>query len=191
VSRSRHSSIPTDFIAALAAEHRKAAYSVGRFRRRLPGLKFTESAAAIWAERALTFMEEYAVRIHSRGEGELLFDVLSRKRLREVDRETLRILATEHAFVDRSTSELGALARPALSSRPAPAVVRGMMDRLVPLVEFFARHLRREEDDLYPLIRTYLDQQERVRLSRRLLVTVSAEAERDPYAVAGVSLPRE
>lgn len=187
-----HASEPMmDSVEILAAEHRNVAHSVGRFHRQLLRLRATGRTTTAWVRRAIAFMENYAVAVHSAREDSIVFPVLWSKPLEERDREVLRVLAAEHSFVGQCTAELDAVAKPVLAYRPNPALLRGAIDLLNPLMEFFTRHLRREEDDLYPLIKTYLNPEERAVLSRQLLGAHSKGNTRHVYTVGGSLLPLE
>jgi hemerythrin-like domain-containing protein len=115
-----------------------------------------------FVDAALDFIGIYADRTHHGKEEDILFRELDKKELSDADRKVMDELVEEHAFGRKITAELaGANGRYRAGDETALAEIG---ERLNILVEFYPRHIQKEDEVFFPALRNYLSEEEEQRM---------------------------
>ena len=112
----------------------------------------------LFIDKAVDFIRTYADRTHHGKEEDILFRDLKARQLSDADRGLMNVLIAEHVFGRRTTGKLveansryrqgdaGALAEIAVS--------------LQTLVDFYPKHIEKEDKIFFPASRTYFSEAE-------------------------------
>ncbi len=112
----------------------------------------------LFVDHAVDFIRTYADRTHHGKEEDILFRDLNNKKLSEADRRVMNELIEEHVL-GRSTTK--ALVEANTRYRKGEASALGDIVRcLRTLVDFYPRHIEKEDRTFFPAARAYFSEAE-------------------------------
>ncbi|HOX04890.1 MAG TPA: hemerythrin domain-containing protein [Planctomycetota bacterium] len=145
-------------------EHRLIGRMLALVRLELEGVRRGRPLNPGFVQAAVDFIRVYADRVHHGKEEDLLFRELARKSLTPPDRAAMDELVREHAWARKRAGELaGASERLAGGgSGAADDIAKALLD----LVEFYPKHIEREDRRFFPAATAYLSEQEQQAMLR-------------------------
>jgi hemerythrin-like domain-containing protein len=109
-------------------------------------------------DTAVDFIQTYADRTHHGKEEDILFRELSKKKLSDVDRRSMKELIKDHIFGRTTTSEL---VKSLQAYRKGNEAAReDITSNLRKFVEFYPKHIEREDQVFFPAAMTYFSEAE-------------------------------
>ncbi len=139
-------------------EHRLIERMLLLIRTALEKTETTRTVDPLFVDAALDFILTYADRTHHGKEEGILFRELSKRPLSAEDRRTMRDLVEEHAFGRRTTQAL-IEANTRYRNGDASALA-GVAAQLHTLVEFYPKHIEKEDKVFFPASRSYFTNEE-------------------------------
>jgi hemerythrin-like domain-containing protein len=118
----------------------------------------------VFVDTAVDFIRIYADRTHHGKEEDILFRELANKPLSNEDRQIMNELIQEHVFGRQTTKSL---VEANTSYRNGnESALTDIVDKLQDLVEFYPKHIEKEDKVFFPSSRTYFtDEEDRVMLA--------------------------
>jgi hemerythrin-like domain-containing protein len=104
------------------------------------------------------FIRSYADRTHHGKEEDILFRDLAKKQLSSVDKNIMDELIQEHVFGRVTTNEVAALVD--LYQKGDTSALPGIASTLRKFVDFYPKHIEKEEKVFFPLSMAYLSEPE-------------------------------
>jgi hemerythrin-like domain-containing protein len=142
----------------LMIEHRLIERMLGAVQPTLERARQTQSIDPYFVDAAVDFIRVYADRTHHGKEEDILFRDLLTKDLSQIDRQVMNELIEEHVFGRKTTKALvEANTRYRKGDGAALAEVTAHLETLV---DFYPRHIRKEDQVFFPAIRAYFSEQE-------------------------------
>jgi hemerythrin-like domain-containing protein len=142
----------------LMIEHRLIEQMLNVIRRALERVEQTQSIDTYFVDMAVDFIRVYADRTHHGKEEDILFRDLRKKQLSVEDRRVMEELIEEHIFGRKTTN---ALIEANIRYRGGD---KGALDEvtahLKTLVDFYPKHIKKEDDVFFPASRTYFSDAE-------------------------------
>jgi len=112
----------------------------------------------LFIDTAVDFVRTYADRTHHGKEEDILFKDLARKPLRESDSSVMAELVEEHRQAREKVRALvSAKERFQKGDKEAVQDIASIMEWLV---DFYPRHIRKEDKDFFPRTESYFDKNE-------------------------------
>jgi hemerythrin-like domain-containing protein len=137
----------------LMIEHRLIERMMDLIKDALAEIQSTGRADPLFVDVAVDFIRMYADRTHHGKEEDILFRDLDERPLSADDRRLMNELIQEHAFGRQTTKALvDANTRYRNGDEAALATIAG---RLQTLVEFYPKHIEKEDKVFFPASRTY------------------------------------
>jgi len=118
----------------------------------------TKKIDPLFVDKAIDFIRTYADRTHHGKEEDILFRQLKNKELSEPDRKVMDELIAEHVF-GRNTTEALAKANALYRNGDSSALV-DISCCLRTLVEFYPKHIEKEDRIFFPASRAYFNEAE-------------------------------
>jgi hemerythrin-like domain-containing protein len=144
--------------APLMIEHRLIERMIALMKKRLKEIEATPKVDPLFIDTAVDFIRMYADRTHHGKEEDILFRDLGKKNLSEVDRRLMKDLIQEHVFARQTTHALiDATRRYRNGDETAMGEIAG---KLQTLVEFYPKHIEKEDQAFFPASRVYFIDQE-------------------------------
>jgi hemerythrin-like domain-containing protein len=140
-------------IEPLLAEHRLTERMVAVMEWRVSDMESIGTADLRFIEGAVEFLRIYADRCHHGKEEQVLFRELARKPLSAEHRRVLDELTAEHVFA-RQTTERLVKARELYAAGEASAFT-DITACLHMFVEFYPKHIAKEEQEFFPHVMNY------------------------------------
>lgn len=148
----------------LMVEHRLIERAIASIKRALGQMESENRVDSVFVDQAVDFIRTYADRTHHGKEEDILFRDLSRKNLSAKDRQIMLQLIEEHVVGRRTTKALADA-----NSRYRNGDVSALTDiaaRLKTLVEFYPKHIEKEDRVFFPASRAYFtDEEDQVMLA--------------------------
>lgn len=145
-------------------EHRLIERAIASIKRALGQMESENRVDSVFVDQAVDFIRTYADRTHHGKEEDILFRDLSRKNLSAKDRQIMLQLIEEHVVGRRTTKALADA-----NSRYRNGDVSALTDiaaRLKTLVEFYPKHIEKEDRVFFPASRAYFtDEEDQVMLA--------------------------
>ena len=142
----------------LMIEHRLIERMLAVIRQRLSTIKARHVVDPLFIDTAVDFIRMYADRTHHGKEEDILFRDLETRNLSDADRRVMNELVEEHVFGRKTTRELvEANTRYRNGDASALAVIA---IKLETLVDFYPRHIEKEDNVFFPAARTYFTEEE-------------------------------
>jgi hemerythrin-like domain-containing protein len=139
-------------------EHRLIEQMLNVIRRTLESVKQTQSIDPYFVDTAVDFIRVYADRTHHGKEEDILFKELRNKHLSNEDGQVMGELIEEHIFGRKTTK---ALIEANLAYRNGTKAALGEVTAcLETLVDFYPKHIRKEDAVFFPASRTYFSDEE-------------------------------
>ena len=137
----------------LMIEHRLIQEMLNVIRRTLEQAEQAQAIDPYFVDTAVDFIRTYADRTHHGKEEDIMFRELRNKQISNKDRLLMDELIEDHIF-SRSTTK--ALVEANIRYRKGNEAALGeVMACLKTLVEFYPKHIKKEDDVFFPASRTY------------------------------------
>ena len=137
----------------LMIEHRLIEQMLNAIQRPLENAEKTRAIDPYFVDTAVDFIRVYADRTHHGKEEDIMFRDLRKKQLSNEDRLLMDELVEDHIF-SRSTTK--ALVEANMRYRKGnEAALDEVVAYLKTLVEFYPKHIKKEDDIFFPASRTY------------------------------------
>jgi hemerythrin-like domain-containing protein len=142
----------------LMIEHRLIEQMLSVIRRALEQVEQTRSIDACFVDTAVDFIRVYADRTHHGKEEDILFRDLRQKDLSNDDRQAMNELIEEHVFSRNTTKALvEANTRYRSGNEAALSEVTACLKTLV---DFYPKHIKKEDEVFFPASRVYFSDEE-------------------------------
>jgi len=142
----------------LMVEHRLIERMIGLIKAALGQIESAGKVDPVFVDRAVDFVRMYADRTHHGKEEDILFRDLDKKNLSVEDRQVMNQLIEEHVFGRKTTKSL---VEANTKYRSGDAAALGDIARsLRTLVEFYPKHIGKEDKVFFPASRTYFTDEE-------------------------------
>ncbi|MCX5805139.1 MAG: hemerythrin domain-containing protein [Proteobacteria bacterium] len=142
----------------LMIEHRLIQQMLNVIQHTLERVEQTQSVDPYFVDTAVDFIRVYADRTHHGKEEDILFRDLRKKHLSDEDRQIMEGLIEDHIF-SRSTTK--ALVEANMLYRKGNQAALGEVRlHLKTLVDFYPKHIRKEDEVFFPASRAYFSDEE-------------------------------
>jgi hemerythrin-like domain-containing protein len=121
-------------------------------------IEYKHEIDPVFVDIAVDFIRVYADRTHHGKEEDILMRELKQKPLSAVDKQVMNELIREHALV-RQTTALISNANDRYRSGDEIALIV-IANNLKTLIEFFPKHIEKEDKKFYPASRAYFTDEE-------------------------------
>jgi len=142
----------------LMIEHRLIERMIAKIQDALAQVEQTQKIDPLFVDKAVDFIRTYADRTHHGKEEDILFRELKNKGLSDVDRKVMDELIEEHIF-GRSTTKALVEAN-ALYRNGDSSALGDVASCLRTLVEFYPKHIEKEDKLFFPASRAYFSDTE-------------------------------
>ena len=143
---------------ALMIEHRLIERMIKIIERKLAQIKKEHKADPAFIDSAVDFIRTYADRTHHGKEEDILFRDLAGKNLSEDDSRMMKDLIEEHVFARKTTKALADANN--WYRQGESAALADIIEQLRTLVDFYPKHIDKEDRIFFPSSRKYLSEQE-------------------------------
>lgn len=144
--------------APLMIEHRLIERMLSIINRELKLVELTKAIDPLFVDLAVDFIRTYADRTHHGKEEDILFRKLERRNLSNADRQVMNELIEEHALGRKTTK---ALVNANVQYRNGTdSALSSVTAQLRSLVEFYPRHIEKEDKVFFPASRSYMTEEE-------------------------------
>jgi hemerythrin-like domain-containing protein len=144
--------------APLMVEHRLIERMLSLIKDALAQIESTCKVDPVFVDTAVDFIRTYADQTHHGKEEDILFRDLSERPLSTKDRRIMNELIEEHVL-SRETTKALVQANTRYRNGDASALA-DIADRLRTLVEFYPKHIEKEDKDFFPAARAYFTEEE-------------------------------
>jgi hemerythrin-like domain-containing protein len=120
----------------------------------------------VFIDTAVDFIQTYADRCHHGKEDDLLFKALAAKDLSPEHRQTMDDLIREHAWAREATASLVKAKEAYLLEKPG--ALDDLMEHMGKLVDFYPRHIDKEDRHFFIPCMAYFSQAEQTDLLARM-----------------------
>ena len=144
--------------APLMIEHRLIERMIDLIASALEQIKSERKVDPVFVDTAVDFIRTYADRTHHGKEENILFRDLDKKDLSAEDRQVMNELIQEHAF-GRTTTKALVDANTRYRNGDALAL-KDIAKQLKTLVEFYPKHIEKEDKVFFPASRAYVTNEE-------------------------------
>jgi hemerythrin-like domain-containing protein len=120
----------------------------------------------VFLDTAVDFLRTYADRCHHGKEEGILFAALAKKELSPEHRQTMAELLREHAWARETTASLVKTKEGYLLERPG--VLDELLQHLEELVEFYPRHIEKEDKHFFIPCMAYFHDDEKAGLLQQM-----------------------
>ncbi len=142
----------------LMIEHRLIERMLSVIRRVLTEIESEHEVDPVFVDIAVDFIRIYADRTHHGKEEDILFRELAVKPLKEDDRKIMKELIDEHVF-GRQTTKALVEANTRYRNGDDTALTE-IVAKLQTLIEFYPKHIEKEDKVFFPASRAYFTDQE-------------------------------
>ena len=144
--------------APLMIEHRLIENMLHHLKNQLDRIEKTQSIDPYLVDKAIDFIRMYADRTHHGKEEDILFRHLQKKKLSEIDRQAMDELVEEHVF-SRKTTKLLVQANDRYRKGDTAALEQ-IKTCLKTLIEFYPKHIQKEDKVFFPATKIYFSDEE-------------------------------
>jgi len=142
----------------LMIEHRLIERMIALIEKKLAETEEENKIDPLFIDTAVDFIRIYADRTHHGKEEDILFRDLDKRTLSAEDRRMMEELIREHVFGRKITREVvEANSRYRMGEQAALEIIRS---RLQTLVDFYPKHIEKEDKIFFPAARTYFSEEE-------------------------------
>ena len=142
----------------LMIEHRLIERMIGRVESELQRIEQSGRVDPLFIDVAVDFIRTYADRTHHGKEEQIMFRALEKKNLSEEDRLLMHELVQEHIYGRNITAQLVEANRHYKSG--AEKALSTIVVKLKTLVDFYPRHIQKEDKRFFPDTMGYMSQDE-------------------------------
>jgi hemerythrin-like domain-containing protein len=140
-------------------EHRLIERMLALLQNALEEVEITRIIDPLFVDKAVDFIRTYADRTHHGKEEDILFRDLNNKALSDADRKIMAELIEEHLYgrdITRALAEANALYQQNGNSAALADIARCLRT----LVEFYPKHIAKEDKVFFPASRAYFSEEE-------------------------------
>jgi hemerythrin-like domain-containing protein len=142
----------------LMIEHRLIEKMLSVVQNTLERVEQTQSIDPYFVDTAVDFIQVYADRTHHGKEEDILFRELREKHLSNEDRQVMNELIEDHKFSRKTTK---ALVEANMRYRTGTEAALGeVTTHLKTLVNFYPKHIKKEDEVFFPASKTYFSDEE-------------------------------
>ena len=142
----------------LMIEHRLIERMVGRIKDALAQIQSSGKVDPLFVDTAVDFIRMYADRTHHGKEEDILFRDLDKRSLSADDQRVMKELIQEHVFARQTTKAL--VDANTRYRNGNAAVLTEISENLQVLVEFYPKHIEKEDKVFFPASRAYFTDEE-------------------------------
>jgi hemerythrin-like domain-containing protein len=142
----------------LMIEHRLIERMLSVIEDVLSSIKSKHKVDSVFVDIAVDFIRMYADRTHHGKEEDILFRELKNKPLSDDDRRIMNELIEEHVFGRRTTQSL--VAANTRYRNGDETALDDIAENLQTLIEFYPRHIEKEDKVFFPSSRAYFTDEE-------------------------------
>lgn len=142
----------------LMIEHRLIERMIARIEEMLAQVKQTRKIDPLFVDTAVDFIRTYADRTHHGKEEDIMFRDLKNRDLSVEDKKIMDELLEEHVFGRQTTRTL--VEANDRYRNGDTAALADIVDCFNTLVEFYPRHIEKEDKVFFPAARTYVSEDE-------------------------------
>jgi hemerythrin-like domain-containing protein len=142
----------------LMIEHRLIERMISVIERVLTQIESTQKIDPLFVDTAVDFIRVYADRTHHGKEEDILFRDLSKRTLSPEDQQVMKELIQEHVFGRQTTKAL--VEANERYRNGDESAVREVANKLRTLVEFYPKHIEKEDKVFFPASRAYFTEEE-------------------------------
>ena len=142
----------------LMIEHRLIERMIALIKDALAQIQSSGKVDPLFVDKAVDFIRMYADRTHHGKEEDILFRYLDKRPLSANDRQVMKELIQEHVF-GRETTKALVDANTRYRNGDAAALSE-ITDKLQTLVEFYPKHIEKEDKTFFPASRAYFTEGE-------------------------------
>jgi len=142
----------------LMIEHRLIEQMLSVVKKVLVKIEAEHEVDPVFVDLAVDFIRMYADRTHHGKEEDILFRELNKKPLNEKDRNIMRELIDEHVFGRHTTKAL--VEATSRYRNGDKAALTDIAAKLRTLVDFYPRHIEKEDKVFFPASRAYFTDEE-------------------------------
>jgi hemerythrin-like domain-containing protein len=142
----------------LMIEHRLIERMITLVQQKLNQIESTNQVDPLFIDTVVDFIRIYADRTHHGKEEDILFKKLANKQMSDQNRRIMDELVDEHVLGRKTTKELvEANAQYRVGEKAALAVIVSKLKRLV---DFYPKHIEKEDKVFFPAYMQYLSDEE-------------------------------
>lgn len=142
----------------LMIEHRLIERMLSVVKDALAEIKSNHRVDPVFVDTAVDFIRIYADRTHHGKEEDILFRELNNKPLSAEDKRLMNELIGEHVFGRQTTGEL--VEANTRYRNGDEAALNDITMKLQTLIDFYPRHIEKEDKVFFPASRTYFSEEE-------------------------------
>lgn len=142
----------------LMIEHRLIEKMISLIKKNLEKVESTGEIDPVFVDTVVDFIGMYADRTHHGKEEDIMFRELEKRTLSEKDQRIMNELIDEHVFGRQTTRDL-IEANNRYKNNDESALV-DIVDQLKTLVDFYPKHIEKEDKVFFPASRSYLTEEE-------------------------------
>ncbi|MFZ5763249.1 MAG: hemerythrin domain-containing protein [Thermodesulfobacteriota bacterium] len=142
----------------LMIEHRLIERMLSVIKNALAQIEASRAVDPAFVDTAVDFIRVYADQTHHGKEEEILFRELQKRPLSDADRQVMHELIEEHVLGRQTTAAL--VAANTRYRNGEEAALAEIVGKLKTLVEFYPRHIAKEDKVFFPAARAYFSEEE-------------------------------
>ena len=142
----------------LMIEHRLIERMIQQIQKVLKKIAATNEVDPLFIDIAVDFIRTYADRTHHGKEEDILFRDLQKKDLSNDDRRVMNELVKEHVFGRQTTKKL--IEANSRYRNGDKSALTDIIGQLRTLVDFYPKHIEKEDKVFFPASRAYFTEQE-------------------------------
>jgi hemerythrin-like domain-containing protein len=142
----------------LMIEHRLIERMLSIIEKALVQIEATHKVDPVFVDTAVDFIRMYADRTHHGKEEDILFRDLSQRTLSAKDERVMKELIDEHIFARSTTKAL--IEANTRYRNGSESAITDIVDRLQTLVEFYPKHIEKEDKIFFPASKAYFTDEE-------------------------------
>ncbi len=142
----------------LMIEHRLIERMLSSIKNILSKTELNQKIDPVFVDTAVDFIQTYADRTHHGKEEDILFRELKKKSMSDEDRKVLAELTEEHAFGRQTTRAL--IEANTRYRNGDEAALADIFEKLRTIVEFYPKHIEKEDKVFFPSSRAYFTDEE-------------------------------
>jgi len=142
----------------LMIEHRLIERMLSSIKNILSKIESKQKIDPVFIDTAVDFIQMYADRTHHGKEEDILFRELKKKSMSNEDRQVMAELTRDHAFGRQTTRAL--IEANNRYRNGDKAALADIFEKLQTLVEFYPKHIEKEDKVFFPSSRAYFTEEE-------------------------------
>jgi hemerythrin-like domain-containing protein len=146
----------------LMKEHRLIERMIGCIEKETGRIRQTGGIDPCFIYTAADFIRTYADKTHHGKEEDILFRDLNKKQMSADDKQVMSELIAEHVFGRKTTALLVEATKQYVDGERT--AVDAVLKNLAALVEFYPRHIEKEDKVFFPAAMSYLSPEEQRRM---------------------------